>query len=97
MKPIATKNSANHHCDLTTGNVAHEGGDPLQGSKDCLANNSPILRKGDQLQCKAPKMPKIISGSSVVVVNNKPAAFTSCKTDHNSVLLGGESKVIIGR
>lgn len=95
MKPAATKKTI-HQCKRSTGNTPHVGGGAITFSDNVFIENLPVLRKEDILQCNAPDMPKVDTGSNVVVVNNKPAARVGDKTSHQSTLIGGANKVFIG-
>lgn len=98
MPLLATKNDTNHSCSLSTGQVKHEGGDPIEGSTRCFAGKAAILRQGDQLFCKAaPLLPVIVNGSSSLMIEGRPAACQGSKTSHGSTLSGGCERVIIGR
>lgn len=95
MKPAANK-STTHQCQRSTGNTPHVGGAVITCSNNVFIENLPALRKGDILQCNAPDMPKVNSGSSRVFINDKAAARTGDTTNHQSGLVGGASKVFIG-
>ncbi|MDW6094306.1 type VI secretion system PAAR protein [Vibrio rhizosphaerae] len=77
--------------------TAHDGFPPTpvtSGSPDVFIDGIPAARVGDPLESHSkPKHPpharKISSGSSTVMINNKPAAITGGSVNCGGVTMGG--------
>jgi uncharacterized Zn-binding protein involved in type VI secretion len=84
--------------------VPHVGGPILQpGSADVLIAGQHAAMVGVHCQCAGPgslpinqPIDTIITGSSSVMINGKPAARKGDRTAHGGVIAAGEPTVLIG-
>lgn len=87
-----------HLCpSVEPGPVPHVGGPIQSGSDTVLVEDLKAARGAvDYAQCMAGGPDFIAQGSGTVLINDKVAARTTSKTQHNGVILGKSPTVIIG-
>ncbi|MCA8884267.1 MAG: PAAR domain-containing protein [Rhodobacteraceae bacterium] len=85
-------------CPMVTGLVPHVGG-PLvgPGAAAVLVNGLPAARGAgsDHAVCCGPSA-SVMTGSSTVMIEGKPAARVGDTTSHGGTILTGSPNVIIG-
>jgi uncharacterized Zn-binding protein involved in type VI secretion len=81
--------------------VPHVGGPILPpGAPTVFIVGLPAATLGDHCTCQGPYqaviVDTIVSGSSTVMINAKPAAWRGDRTAHNGVIVAGAPTVMIG-
>ena len=95
-KPAITIQGA-HLCPQSDGNKPHGVSQILPNKPSVFIGKIPIAKEGDKMQCaSSPKPNSIKKGSTSVFINGKGIARSGDPTDHNGMLTGGSTTVLIG-
>ena len=92
----AARVSDMHICPLSENGVPHVGGPIIgPGAPNVLIAGMPAATVGDIANCNGPA-DRIVTGSTTVFINGKPAARQGDQTVHGGTIIGGTPIVQIG-
>jgi uncharacterized Zn-binding protein involved in type VI secretion len=94
MGKPAARLSDFHVCPMVTGLVPHVGG-PCISTVSVFVVSLPSVRVGDTAICNGPP-DTVITGSSTVFIEGKPAARMGDTTAHGGTIVAGSPTVLIG-